>query len=167
MCQQELLRSQEEVQRLLDKMEDLTQERGEMVSHRVHSRLLKIADERADEAEKRVHELEAEVQCSSCTHTHTHTHIHTHTHTLKMLACIHDTVYIRHRPTSIVRHSPCMHTGLSVCLCVRNCQVDLLRAQVERAKQEGINEEAKVGLRSQHSIQDRDMVECFRLYIQF
>lgn len=61
-CQQELLHSQEEVQRLLDKMEELTQERGEMVSHRVHSRLLKIADERADEAEKRVHELEAEVK---------------------------------------------------------------------------------------------------------
>ena len=61
-CQQELLHSQEEVQRLLDKMDELTQERGEMVSHRVHNHLLKIADERADEAERRVHELEAEVQ---------------------------------------------------------------------------------------------------------
>ena len=60
-CQNELLQSREETGRLLNKVEEMMRERSEMVTHKVHTQLLKISDSRADEAEQRVHQLENEV----------------------------------------------------------------------------------------------------------
>ena len=60
-CQNELLQSREETQKLLNKVEEMMQERSEMVTHRIHAQLLRISDARADEAEKRVQEVEKEV----------------------------------------------------------------------------------------------------------
>jgi hypothetical protein len=61
-CQNELLQSREETQKLLNKVEEMMQERSEMVTHRIHAQLLRISDARADEAEKRVQEVEKEME---------------------------------------------------------------------------------------------------------
>ena len=59
--QTELLHSQSEVQRLLDRVGELSQDRREMVSNKVHTQLLRLSDERAEAAEMRVKELESQV----------------------------------------------------------------------------------------------------------
>ena len=69
--QTELLQSQGEVRRLLDRVGVASRERAEMVSSTVHTQLLQIADDRTTEAESRARQLEREV--GSHTHTHTHT----------------------------------------------------------------------------------------------
>ena len=53
--------SQNEVKRLLEKVVEMMQERSEMVMPKVHSQLLKIADDRADAAEREAHVLKKEV----------------------------------------------------------------------------------------------------------
>ncbi|XP_003383424.1 PREDICTED: titin-like [Amphimedon queenslandica] len=59
--QAELLQSQAEVKRLLDRLGELSRGRQEMVSGAVHSQLLELSDRRAEEAERRVRELEQQV----------------------------------------------------------------------------------------------------------
>lgn len=61
MLQADLLQSQAEVQRLLDRLSEFSRERREMVSGKVHTQLLQISDERAEMAERRIKELEQEV----------------------------------------------------------------------------------------------------------
>ncbi len=58
----ELLQSQNEVRRLLDRVSEASRDRAEMVSSKVHTHLLQIADERAMAAETRAQELENEVR---------------------------------------------------------------------------------------------------------
>ena len=60
--QSELLQTQSEVQRLLDRVAESSRDRSEMVSSRVHTQLIQIADERAQVAERRNLELEREVR---------------------------------------------------------------------------------------------------------
>ena len=57
-----MLQYQNEVRQLLDRVGEATRERAEMVSNRVHTQLLQIADEKAMAAEKRAQELEREVR---------------------------------------------------------------------------------------------------------
>ena len=87
-AQVELLQSQGEVVRLLDRVGETTRDRSEMVrktcgnrntsllalsppcpscqvSHKVHSQLLQIADERALASEQKARELEREVCCAT------------------------------------------------------------------------------------------------------
>jgi hypothetical protein len=59
--QVELLQSQVEVKRLLDRLNDLSRDKQEMVSGKVHAQLLQLSDERAESAERRIKELELEV----------------------------------------------------------------------------------------------------------
>lgn len=59
--QTELLQSQNEVRRLLDRVTEASRDKSEMVSSKVHIQLLQIADEKAAAAEQRTHELEKEV----------------------------------------------------------------------------------------------------------
>jgi hypothetical protein len=61
MLQSELLQSQGEVRRLLDRLAEMTHERAEMVSSKVHSELMKIADDKTHEAEAKAVVLQAEV----------------------------------------------------------------------------------------------------------
>ena len=61
MLQAELLQSQAEVKRLLDRLNELSRDRQEMVSSKVHTELLKLSDQRADAAEMKVKQLELEV----------------------------------------------------------------------------------------------------------
>lgn len=61
MLQAELLQSQAEVKRLLDRMNELSRDRQEMVSSAVHTQLLQISDDRALVAERKVKQLELEV----------------------------------------------------------------------------------------------------------
>ena len=61
MLQADLLQSQAEVQRLLDRLSEFSRERREMVSGKVHTQLLQISDERAEMAERKIKELEQEV----------------------------------------------------------------------------------------------------------
>ena len=60
--QSELLQAQSEVRRLLDRVAEASRDRSEMVSSRVHTQLIQIADERAQAAERRNLELEREVK---------------------------------------------------------------------------------------------------------
>ena len=66
MLQADLLQSQAEVQRLLDRLGEFSRERREMVSGGVHTQLLQISDERAEMAERKVKELEQEVEKKYC-----------------------------------------------------------------------------------------------------
>jgi hypothetical protein len=71
MLQSELLQSQGEVRRLLDRLAEMTHERAEMVSSKVHSELMKIADDKTHEAEAKAVVLQAEIdklksQLSEC-----------------------------------------------------------------------------------------------------
>ena len=59
--QAELLQSQAEVKRLLNRLNEFSRERREMVSGHVHTQLLQISDERAETAERKVKELEQQV----------------------------------------------------------------------------------------------------------
>ena len=59
--QSELLQAQSEVRRLLDRVSEASRDRSEMVSNRVHTQLIQIADERAEVAERRSMELEKQV----------------------------------------------------------------------------------------------------------
>ena len=68
--QADLLQSQAEVQRLLDRLGEFSHERREMVSSRVHTQLLQISDERAEMAERKVKELEQEVKKKYCMFMH-------------------------------------------------------------------------------------------------
>ena len=61
MLQTELLQSQNEVRRLLDRVTEASRDKSEMVSSKVHIQLLQIADEKAAAAEQRTYELEKEV----------------------------------------------------------------------------------------------------------
>ena len=65
MFQTELLHSQSEVQRLLTRVEDLSRDNHEMVSSKVHNQLLRLADEKADRAERKLKEIETEVSVNS------------------------------------------------------------------------------------------------------
>ena len=49
------------MQRLLARVEDLSRNNQEMVSSKVHDQLLRLADERADRAERKLKESETEV----------------------------------------------------------------------------------------------------------
>ena len=60
--QSELLQAQSEVRRLLDRVAEASRDRSEMVSSRVHTQLMQIADERAQTAERKSLELEREVK---------------------------------------------------------------------------------------------------------
>ena len=60
--QSELLQAQAEVRRLLDRVAEASRDRSEMVSSRVHTQLIQIADERAQAAERRSLQLEREVK---------------------------------------------------------------------------------------------------------
>ena len=60
--QSELLQTQSEVRRLLDRVAEASRDRSEMVSSRVHTQLIQIADERVQAAEKKSLELEREVR---------------------------------------------------------------------------------------------------------
>ena len=60
--QSELLQAQSEVRRLLDRVAEASRDRSEMVSNRVHTQLIQIADERAEVAERRNLELERQVK---------------------------------------------------------------------------------------------------------
>ena len=62
MLQAEILQSQNEVRRLLDRVTEASREKSEMVSNKVHTQLMQIADEKAAAAEQRAHELEKEVR---------------------------------------------------------------------------------------------------------
>jgi hypothetical protein len=67
--QVELLQSQVEVKRLLDRLNDLSRDKQEMVSGKVHAQLLQLSDERAESAERRIKELELEIsQLKANTH---------------------------------------------------------------------------------------------------
>ncbi len=57
----ELLQSQGEVRRLLDRVTEAERDKAEMVSSKVHTQLLQIADDRAMAAETRAQKLENEV----------------------------------------------------------------------------------------------------------
>ena len=65
--QSELLQAQSEVRRLLDRVSEASRDRSEMVSNRVHTQLIQIADERAEVAERRSMELEKQVRDGRCT----------------------------------------------------------------------------------------------------
>jgi hypothetical protein len=65
-AQVELLQSQGEVKRLLDRVGEATRDRSEMVSSKVHNQLLQIADERAHTAEQKALQLEREVHVHVC-----------------------------------------------------------------------------------------------------
>ncbi|XP_070544026.1 uncharacterized protein [Ptychodera flava] len=60
--QTELLRSQQEVNHLLDKLAEMNREKTDMISSNVHHELLKISDQRAKDAELRSQQLEYEVR---------------------------------------------------------------------------------------------------------
>ncbi|CAI8036937.1 hypothetical protein GBAR_LOCUS20688 [Geodia barretti] len=60
-AQTELLHSQGEVKRLLDRVGVATRDRSEMVSSKVHNQLLQIADERAQSAEQKALQLERQL----------------------------------------------------------------------------------------------------------
>ena len=60
--QSELLQTQSEVRRLLERVAEASRDRSEMVSSRVHTQLIQIADERVLAAEKKSLELEREVR---------------------------------------------------------------------------------------------------------
>ncbi|XP_070550744.1 titin homolog [Ptychodera flava] len=60
--QTELLRSQQEVNHLLDKLAEMNKEKTDMISSNVHHELLKISDQRAKDAEMRSQQLEYEVR---------------------------------------------------------------------------------------------------------
>lgn len=64
--QAELLQTQAEVKNLLNRLNQLSKDRQEMVSGSVHNKLIQIADERAQQAELKVKELEQEVILSVC-----------------------------------------------------------------------------------------------------
>ena len=57
-----MLQSQNEVRRLLNRITEASREKSEMVSNKVHTQLMQIADEKAAAAEQRANELEKEVQ---------------------------------------------------------------------------------------------------------
>ena len=59
--QVELLQSQNEVKRLSDRVTEASRDKAEMVSSKVHTQLIQIADEKAMAAEMRTQELEKEV----------------------------------------------------------------------------------------------------------
>ncbi|KAI8506928.1 hypothetical protein Bbelb_153670 [Branchiostoma belcheri] len=60
--QEELLQARNEINRLLEKLSEVNREKSEMVSSTVHLELLRIADERAAQAEKKTMELEKQLQ---------------------------------------------------------------------------------------------------------
>ncbi|XP_019621050.1 PREDICTED: trichohyalin-like [Branchiostoma belcheri] len=59
--QEELLQARNEINRLLEKLSEVNREKSEMVSSTVHLELLRIADERAAQAEKKTMELEKQL----------------------------------------------------------------------------------------------------------
>lgn len=59
--QAELLQSQGEVRMLLDRVSESSRDRAEMVSSRVHTQLMAIADEKAMASERRGQIMEREV----------------------------------------------------------------------------------------------------------
>ncbi|XP_035663238.1 protein WEAK CHLOROPLAST MOVEMENT UNDER BLUE LIGHT-like 3 isoform X1 [Branchiostoma floridae] len=59
--QEELLQARNEINRLLEKLSEVNREKSEMVSSTVHLELLRIADERAAQAEKKALELEKQL----------------------------------------------------------------------------------------------------------
>ncbi|XP_078663926.1 uncharacterized protein LOC144907030 [Branchiostoma floridae x Branchiostoma belcheri] len=59
--QEELLQARNEINRLLEKLSEVNREKSEMVSSTVHLELLRIADERAAQAEKKAMELEKQL----------------------------------------------------------------------------------------------------------
>lgn len=59
--QAELLQSQGEVRMLLDRVADSSRNRAEMVSSKVHTQLLAIADEKVLTGERRAQMMEREV----------------------------------------------------------------------------------------------------------
>eukprot|EP00058_Branchiostoma_floridae_P024029 XP_002609519.1 hypothetical protein BRAFLDRAFT_127658 [Branchiostoma floridae] len=59
--QEELLLARNEINRLLEKLSEVNREKSEMVSSTVHLELLRIADERAAQAEKKAMELEKQL----------------------------------------------------------------------------------------------------------
>ena len=72
--QSELLQSQGEVKRLLDRLAEMSYERSEMVSGKVHSELMKIADNKTHAAETKAAELQTEVGHSMCASLFLHVH---------------------------------------------------------------------------------------------
>ena len=60
--QSELLQSQGEVRLLLDRVGEASRDRSEMISSKVHTQLLQVADDRAMSAERQTQALEREVR---------------------------------------------------------------------------------------------------------
>ncbi|CAH1250002.1 METTL22 [Branchiostoma lanceolatum] len=73
--QEELLQARNEINRLLEKLSEMNREKSEMVSSTVHLELLRIADERAAEAEKKAMELEKQLHDRKKTPHHTGTNV--------------------------------------------------------------------------------------------
>ena len=63
MLQAELLQSQGEVRMLLDRVSESSRDRAEMVSSKVHTQLMAIADEKVVASERRAQMMEREVCC--------------------------------------------------------------------------------------------------------
>ena len=64
--QAELLQSQGEVRMLLDRVSESSRDRAEMVSSKVHTQLMAIADEKVVASERRGQMLEREVSSIVC-----------------------------------------------------------------------------------------------------
>ncbi|XP_066265108.1 putative leucine-rich repeat-containing protein DDB_G0290503 [Branchiostoma lanceolatum] len=73
--QEELLQARNEINRLLEKLSEVNREKSEMVSSTVHLELLRIADERAAQAEKKTMELEKQLHDRKKTPLQTGTNI--------------------------------------------------------------------------------------------
>jgi len=60
--QTELLQSQSEVRMLLDRVSESSRDRAEMVSSKVHTQLMNMADEKLAASERRAQMMEREVR---------------------------------------------------------------------------------------------------------
>ena len=64
--QTELLQSQSEVRMLLDRVSESSRDRAEMVSSKVHTQLLNMADDKLATSERRSQMMEREVKGGIC-----------------------------------------------------------------------------------------------------
>jgi hypothetical protein len=127
-AQTELLHSQGEVKRLLDRVGEATRNRSEMVSSKVHNQLLQIADERAQSAEQKALQLERQLLSvrdkyghPETSHPSTFTRPSTYTSTLGGYPSFSSTLippYTSSSPyslsTSLSTHLPPSTSGLSL-----------------------------------------------------
>ncbi|XP_072045182.1 uncharacterized protein [Amphiura filiformis] len=108
MLQADLLQSQQEINRLLERLADVNREKSEMVSSEVHTELLRMADERAKRAEMRNMALEHEVRTLRQQYNNSHNEFEIYP-MIKVLPDKKDKTMAKSSPTDTMSTHQCYH----------------------------------------------------------